>query len=472
MGFDLGWDLVDRVEGNPLWGFVPYERQVEFLGSGDRVRAFFGGNRAGKTTVGVVGDLVDCLPVEFVPPHLVGFRRFEGPVFGRVVCPDLSATLEGVVLPKFREWCPAGALVGGSFDRAFDRQRRVLRFVNGSWVQFMTYEMDLDKFGGAALHWVHFDEEPPEDVDRECRVRLIDFGGDVRYTMTPQQGLTWMFDGVWGRRFEDGVTCVTASTLENPHVDGVEVERALAGLSVEEREARLGGRFVHLKGLVFGEFDEGRHVVGVPGREHVGGLQVVVGIDPGIRWSGVVWVGFDSDNGALVFDELLLEGATPDVVADAIRERNELWGVDPDFYVIDPSARNRSLVNAEAVEGAFARAGIFTVHGQNDVEAGVFEIKRRLQQGALQVSSGCERVLWERARYRLDDRVDGRFAVVKENDHCLDALRYVLMSRPWAFVEPVPGRRGSRFGKPVYDPLGGAVFRPSGVGSGPLGPFS
>ena len=37
----------------------------------------------------------------------------------------------------------SAALVGGSFDSAFDRQRYVLRFVNGSEVQFLSYDMDL-----------------------------------------------------------------------------------------------------------------------------------------------------------------------------------------------------------------------------------------------------------------------------------------------------------------------------------------
>jgi hypothetical protein len=31
----------------------------------------------------------------------------------------------------------------------------------------------------------------------------------------------------------------------------------------------------------------------------------------------------------------------------------------------------------------------------------------------------------------MEDRPDGEFKVVKENDHRLDALRYGLMSRPW-----------------------------------------
>ena len=48
-----------------------------------------------------------------------------------------------------------------------------LRYVNGSEVQFMSYDMDLGKFGGVDLDQVHFDEAPPEDIRTECFKRCV-----------------------------------------------------------------------------------------------------------------------------------------------------------------------------------------------------------------------------------------------------------------------------------------------------------
>ena len=110
--------VVDRVSANPLLGFVPHGGQECFLGGlpglgGGLVgsRFYLGGNRSGKSTVGVVDDLVQCLPVEFVPSWLVGFKR-RGVSRVRCVAPSLKDQVLGVLVPKFREWCPAAALVG------------------------------------------------------------------------------------------------------------------------------------------------------------------------------------------------------------------------------------------------------------------------------------------------------------------------------------------------------------------------
>src|SRR6185436_13836292 len=101
---------------------------------------------------------------------------------------------------------------------AFVKDRRILQFANGSWWQFMTFEQDLDKFGGAALHRVHYDEEPPEQVRKENRMRLMDYGGDELFTMTPLQGIGWTYNEIWMRRHERDITAVQVSIDDNPAI--------------------------------------------------------------------------------------------------------------------------------------------------------------------------------------------------------------------------------------------------------------
>lgn len=434
------------LENNPLEGFEPYQKQSDFLSALEPTKAFFGGNRAGKTEIGIVDDLIQAVDRQSLPEHLFPYKRWDPPFFCRIVSPDFTATMEGVIFTKLRKLAPKGQLKGGSWEKAYDQQRRMLKFANGSWFQFLTSEQDVDKHSGAALHRVHFDEEPPGEkgllLYRENRMRLIDYGGQVMITMTPLFGMSWTHDDVWMRRHEPGTFAVTASIYDNPHIDPKEIEAAFAGMSVEERKSRAEGQFVHFKGLVYNEFDTATHVVSPPDREHIAKQDIVVGIDPGVRWTGIVYTAFDNDNAAVVFDEIFLTGTTVEDAVVAIQRKNREWGIGPSSYVIDPSARNRSLTNAEAVEGAYARAGIWTVHGQADVEVGVLETKRRLQTDGIVISEDCQRLLWEIPRYRMDDKADGRFAVVKENDHELDALRYALMSRPW-FVD-LPTSRKSR----------------------------
>lgn len=457
--------VVDRVSANPLLGFVPHGGQECFLGgllgfSGVGSRFYLGGNRSGKTTVGVVDDLVQCLPSGFVPSWLLPFKRREVSRV-RYVAPSLKDHVLGVALPKFREWCPVGALLGGSFDSAFDRQRYVLRFVGGSEVQFMSFDMDLNKFGGADLDQVHFDEEPPLHIRDECRVRLWDRGGHEVFTMTPQYGLSWVLDVVEGGGV--GVSFVRSSTLDNPHVSHDAVRADMLLMSEAERRVRVFGEFASLSGLVFPGFDVGRNVVGRVLRGSGEGLsvgdfdEVVVGLDPGLSRFAVVFCGFDFEGRCCVFDELYLEDLDVPGVAERVRECLGSWGlgVDGVRFVVDPSARNRGIVNRESVLDALLREGLVCELGENDLTAGVLEMRRRLECGALVVSEGCESWLMERSRYQVDagSEVDGAgFKVVRRWNHLMDATRYVVMTRPWWEPEEKGWEKG--FG---FDVVGGRV---------------
>src|SRR5581483_11170211 len=155
-------ELLDAYEAalraNPLIGYQPHPKQVAFHEGREPVKCFLGGNRSGKTTAGILDDLIQAVDVAVVPEHLRSFKVWEPPFFCRVVSPDFTSTMEGVIFQKLREWVPRGQLVGDSWGKAYDKQRRRLSFKNGSWFDFMTFEQDLDKFGGAALHRVHYDE--------------------------------------------------------------------------------------------------------------------------------------------------------------------------------------------------------------------------------------------------------------------------------------------------------------------------
>ncbi|NBT36174.1 MAG: hypothetical protein EBT03_11700, partial [Betaproteobacteria bacterium] len=207
---------------NPLEAYIPHVKQVTFHDSREDLKVFLGGNRSGKTTAGIIDNLIQALSPEDVPKHLQQFKRWSPPFYCRVVTPDLGQTLDQVVLQKIREWCPPRALQGGSLDKAFDQRLRVLRFANGSWFQFMSNDQDLDKFGGAALHRIHYDEEPRQDIRKESLARLIDYGGDELFTMTPLRGMSWMYDDVW-TPFQNGTlrgaTVVTVDMDDNPHID-------------------------------------------------------------------------------------------------------------------------------------------------------------------------------------------------------------------------------------------------------------
>lgn len=482
----------EMLESNPLLGFWPHPcrhcgryaspscpehgtPQLDFLKAVTRIAAAFAGNRFGKTTALIVWILCQHAPLEMLPLHLRSVKRTgpKRPAMGRMLCPSEDALIE-YVIPALKKWCPKELLRGGSWEKAWSKQHSILFFREGcGQLSVYTYKQDPAVMVGAELDYVAYDEPPPEEHRKECLVRLIDRNGFERFALTPVNmvggGIGWLYRKIWKRRDDPHITVVRGSSYENRTLPREAIDAVLSEYDEKERAARERGEFIHMGGMVYDNGFEGC-LVPRPTVEHVLGLEEhIVGIDPGLRNAAFVWEGFDRDNTCLVFDEALLQNRTPADYQLTIALTNARWGLgDKDerdvalgtardlymrglldrdeweqhsqlltgptgprpLYVIDPSARNRSLVDAESVESELARLGIYCVHGQNNVEAGCQQIRRRIQFGKFLVSRECTGLRGEAEEYRQENRDDGVFKVVKENDHRLDACRYPAMHRP------------------------------------------
>lgn len=454
-----------KIKRHPLIGYWPHRKQHAFHASDDQIKAFFGGNQSGKTTAGLIDDIIQALDAADLPAHLRGYKRWQPPFHCRIAGPDFVQTMEKVILKKLRDWIPPAALKGGGWDAkggGYSDSERLLRFKNGSTFEFMTYEQDRDKWGGSTLHRVHYDEEPPEHLRQEGQARLLKHDGDELFTMTPSLEGTegWTQDAIWDRRQEAGIFAERVDMEDNPHLAPTAVATFLATLSEAERAARKEGKFIHYAGMVYGAFNDQLHTRDPITPTHLEGQSKIIAIDPGTRWTGVAFCGFDSDNDMIVYDELILaaaqdsskmceiypNGVTADIAVARIKEKCEQWGFDLEsadrnnrpIFVIDPSGRNRQGPNAEQWEAEYARFGIFCGHAQNAVEAGTTQINRRFQRKidgqpvpGITITRNCRRIIWEIGRYKVKETPDGKFEVVKHDDHCVDAVRYAAMERPW-----------------------------------------
>jgi hypothetical protein len=245
---------------------------------------------------------------------------------------------------------------------------------------------------------------------------------------------------------------------DNPYNSQEAIDKFVARLTEDEKRMRLHGEFVHLGGMFYEEFSD-RHVVDPITPDHLKGQEIVVGIDPGRERTGVVWLAFDKDNAAVVFDEFNpgKEAVVPDVAAE-IKRRNLAWDIQDAIYVIDPSSRNTTAINADAVEAAYARAEIYCQRGQNDRAAGILEIKRRLQDAepngtpapSLTFTRNCGQTVKQMREYRRDLKKADEWAAVAQTMttrfDLIDAVRYAVMSRTWTQPYEQTKRR------PAYQP--------------------
>lgn len=91
-----------------------------------------------------------------------------------------------------------------------------------------------------------------------------------------------------------------------------------------------------------------------------------------------------------------------------------------DCICIDPSAS--SFIEELDRHGLYP-----VVKADNGVLAGIQDVATAFDQGALKVASRCGEVFAELGAYRWDEsRKDGKDHVIKESDHYMDALRYVV----------------------------------------------
>lgn len=476
-------------QSNPLAFVQPYEKQKQFLASKAFTKAFFAGNGAGKTFIGLVDDCIQAVPREFLPDSLAIYKRWEPPFDCRIVAPKWNVV--DVIVEKLRAIVPKQSLWKGSFDDAFSKQRMRLQFDCGSRFLFNTADQDRDAHSSVELHRVHFDEEPPGEqgfniyTENLVRLRSAMPHASVMFTMTPLFGLSWTYDEVWERRDEADVFCVVASMRDNPFIDSEAMIKALAYLPEEERQAIIEGNFVHFHGMVLGDWKEERNVSDPYTIQQIHSANmIVVSIDPGITQAAVTWNAFDKYNRQAVFDEHYPAGSphtNVDQIALAIRKKNYEWRLRDSHitYVIDPSARNRVLTNGEDVEGVFAREGIYTVPGQNPIRAGILELRSRVTSGSLRVSRECTNVLKEQKRWVIDkDESDtSRSREVfqtKGPHHTWDTIRYAAMYSPWTdtrftLSSPHQGLRFTADGKTIAPNLN--YIKPKQSYS-PMGRFS
>lgn len=462
----LHQELAEIWRANPLERYnhpllpKPHLKQMEFhavLAPPLGTKLLLASNRSGKTVCGVVDDIIQLVDEKLLPEHLKAFKKWHGPVTIWVGAPKNENHFNNTI-PLFRKFLPKAALKDGKWKGTFKSQPNPrLELANGSEVAFKTYDQDLDAWAGAEVHRIHWDEEPNDDKARELRTearyRLVSTEGDELVTMTPVLGAySWVNDEVWERRDEPKIFALKMKIWDNPWNSKEVVEQIVAEAKAEGEEVyrtRIEAEFVHLGGLFFPEFREDLHVVDGIGPDDIGGRDVIVSIDPGRQRSGVTWIAFDNDNGALVFDEFFPGESEVVQVAEEIKRRNDYWGIEP-RYVIDRAASAGSAIDADSVLAAYMREEIYAERGQSDRAVGILEMKKRLQNKTngkpdptLVFTRDCPETIRQAERYARDPKSKDEWAAVPQSGRTrwdlIDSVRYGLMQRAW-FVPDVSQR--------------------------------
>ena len=212
--------------------------------------------------------------------------------------------------------------------------------------------------------------------------------------------------------------CVQIGWQDVPHLSKKQQDELLDAFPPHERDARAKGVPMLGSGRIY-PVDEKQLIIdpfSIPSY-----WPRAYGLDVGWKCTAAMWGAWDRDNDTLYLtSEHYMGQQPPQVHADAIKRRGD-WMTG----AIDPSAHG--VINhkdGENLMQEYRALDLTLVNADNSVEAGIMACYRRMSSGRLKVFSTCVNWLREYNIYRRDEK--GK--VVKENDHAMDATRYLVMT--------------------------------------------
>jgi phage terminase large subunit-like protein len=435
----------------------PKHEQFFRAGAHHRTRAFIAGNRVGKSETGAFETALH-LTGDY-PDWWVG-RRFDGPV-NVWAAGDTAKTVRDILQEKLLgpPGAPGTGMIPAHLIQHQSAKQGLSDAVESLWVRhcsgrtsvlgFKSYDQRREAFQGTAQHLIWLDEEPPEDILTESIIRTAqtsDFpGGMVMLTFTPLQGLTplilsFLPGGSISAPADGNV--IFCDWSEVPHLSDREKDDLIARIPPHQRDARtkgipsLGSGAIYLvpeSDIRVKDFEIPRH------------WPRGFALDTGWDSTAAVWGALDREAQVLYVYAVYKRGqAEPQIHAGAILARGAwIRGVG------DAAAINNN--DGRQFLEIYRQLGLKLQLADKAVEAGIQEVWELLSAGRLKVFDSCGAWFEEFRLYRRDDK--GR--IVKQNDHLMDATRYLVRARAGMRTESTPKTTTREFAMgPISNGLG------------------
>lgn len=211
--------------------------------------------------------------------------------------------------------------------------------------------------------------------------------------------------------------CVQASWDDVPHLSEETKAQLTEAMEPHTREARTKGIPVLGAGVIYPVPES---VVVCDGFDLPDYWPRAYGLDVGWNRTAAVWGAWDRDSDVVyIYSEHYVGQAAPAVHASSIKQRGDwIWGA------IDPASAGSGQLDGRKLREVYQSERLNLVDADNAVEAGIHACYQRLVAGRLKVFKTCRNWLAEYRIYRRDE--NGK--IVKDNDHLMDATRYLIMS--------------------------------------------
>lgn len=219
----------------PCLSHVPHHGQINFVRDKSKKVFLIGGKRSGKTEVGAWKASTLALGIHpFIPIPI--------PNAGWVCSTDHNISRD-VLQPRVI------SMIGEDNILDWSELHKELYLKNGSLISFKSYDSRWEKFRSAGKHWIWFDEEPPERIFKESIIRFITNSPYVWVTMTPENGITYVYKKFFCNREKTKTSFHFLTTFQNPYLSQDEIMELRGFYSADEEKVFLYGEFFALSGL-------------------------------------------------------------------------------------------------------------------------------------------------------------------------------------------------------------------------------
>jgi len=460
-------ELLYRMKYEKYRYYVPIGKVEEFLDkflSGDYlVGALLAANGIGKSTAMVNTMAHLCFPCgnKYFQQSLM--KEWNFPKRGRIISD--ATTIKETIVPALEEWFPKDKYTTLNKGKNYPA---VWTTKTGWEFDLMTYDQDPKEFESSTLGIVLFDEPPPEPIFKASIARLRK-GGICGIFATPLMGSAWLYDElVANPKLESQYRFFIEADVESAcRIHGVrgfleheQIEKMVAQYKEEDMVSRVFGKFQHLVGLIFKEFNKEVHVF-KPFELNRDDYCVYMSWDTHPREpEAIVWVAVDRKGRKYVVDHLWSDAPTAELVA-RVKDIDSKYRVvrrflDPAGFIEDkrtgdsfaarlsrefglnfePGSKRRSDA-LRAMQDAF----------HYEIVGGEMVVKPELV-----VSESCERVIWEIMHWQWQEysgktaeKHDKNPRPEDKNDHFIEAIGRILLADPVFVERSLNGESGDSF---------------------------
>jgi PBSX family phage terminase large subunit len=262
----------------------------------------------------------------------------------------------------------------------------------------------IDEVASMRNFWLNWQEV--------IRPTLTDTKGEVMFISTPK-GFNHFYDLYNLENTDSDYKSFHFTSYDNPYLPVEELDKAKEELTEDRFAQEYLADFRKTQGLVFPEFNRHIHVTEKFPETY---NEKILGIDFGYtNPAAIIPIGVDGDSNFWIREEWYKQKQTTEQIAE------QALGYRSTKCYPDPAEPDRVEI--------LRKSGLNCREVNKDIVAGIDHVRELFKQNRIHIHPDCKNLIMELETYRYPDKrpdQNEQEKPIKENDHCLDALRYAL----------------------------------------------